>query len=69
MYLKFIGLNGSLGLVKDKTYFVTSEINEHYIILRIHGVHGKTVMCPYEALEKVLERSIITGKKLALEKS
>lgn len=55
MYLKFIGLNGSLCLVKDKIYFVTSEINEHYIILRIHGVHGKTVMCPYEALEKVLE--------------
>ena len=55
MYLKFIGLNGSLGLVKDNTYCVTSEINEHYIILRIHGVHGKTVMCPYETLEKVLE--------------
>lgn len=55
MYLKFIGLNRSLGLEKNKTYFVISEINEHYIILRIHGVHGKTVTCPYESLEKVLE--------------
>lgn len=55
MYLKFIGLNGSLGLVKNKIYFVTSEINGHYIILRIHSVHGKTVTCPYETLEKVLE--------------
>lgn len=55
MYLKFIGLNGSLGLGKNKTYFVISEINEHYIILRIYGVHGKTVTCPYESLEKVLE--------------
>lgn len=55
MYLKFIGLNGSLVLVKNKIYFVTSKINERYIILRIHGVNGKTVTCPYETLEKVLE--------------
>ena len=55
MSLKFIGLNGSLGLVKNKIYFATSEINEHYIILKIHGVHSKTVACPYKTLEKVLE--------------
>ena len=51
MKLKFIGADGSLGLIHGEYYNVSLDIQYHMLIARIKTGWISDTFCPYETLQ------------------